>query len=91
MKTDSYTLGSGYHSERLSVFDDSLELAQHHHQAAEDAYDNGLMLEGRLSEETRDQILGLWLLAKECVRKIDEMEQEMQKPKIKKAKIKNGE
>lgn len=64
---------SMYYVDRLNVFDDSVELAQRHHQAAEDAYVEGGWPDP-LSEETRDHILGLWVFVKECVDKIEELE-----------------
>jgi hypothetical protein len=63
---------ASYYIDRLSVFEDSQEIADHYQEQFEDAGEEGDY--DYWAAETRDHILGLWSFAKECVEKIKEME-----------------
>ncbi len=70
MKSDN---PASYYIDRLSVFEDSQEIADHYQEQFEDAGEEGDY--DYWAAETRDHILGLWSFAKECVEKIREMEE----------------
>lgn len=63
---------ASYYIQRLSVFEDSDEIAQHYDEQFEESGEEGYY--DYWAAETRDHIWGLWTFAKECVEKIKEME-----------------
>ena len=65
---------ASYYTDRLSVFSDSMEIAEYYQEAVDYAAENGEY--DYWAAETRDHILGLWEFAKECVEKIKETEAE---------------
>lgn len=61
-----------YYVDRLSVFADSTEIGDFYARAVGISAANGEC--DYWAAETQEHILGLWLFAKECVKKIQEME-----------------